>query len=110
MINLSRIILVFVAFLVMSLISCNKTLTNSEKVTLLIVNPKIDSILDPILHQLKTRDFKHIWQFDNPATDAVKVSYRTAYSPTNMYLYSETINDSINYRPRSFVNGEGFNF
>ena len=86
--------------------SCKKE--NSNKILFLENNPIIDGTLDKNLSSLKKRQFKYIWQFDNPVTDTVAVTYRMAYTPSHLYVYIETETDSINYRPRGFVNGDGF--
>ena len=91
----------------LALMNCKK---ESDNISFLGKNPTIDGVLDTDLIDLKERDFNYIWQFDNPATDTVSVTYRMGYTPTHLYLYLETKTDSINYRPRGFVNGDGFKF
>lgn len=80
----------------------------NEKISFLPHPPVIDGQLDAGLEKLKKRDFNYIWQFDNPVTDTVPVTYRMAYTPTHLYLYIEAEADSISFRSRGFINGDGF--
>lgn len=70
--------------------------------------PIIDGILDDELSYLEQRKFNYFWQFENPPADTVKVSYRLGYTATHLYVYVETAADSITYRDRGFINGDGF--
>lgn len=70
--------------------------------------PIIDGILDKELSDLKPQKFKYIWQFDNPKTDTVNVSYRMAYTQKYLYLYLETDVDSISYHRRGYLWGDGY--
>lgn len=91
-----------------SLMACEKEY--SGDIHFIQKTPAIDGQLDAFLADLPKRNFNHIWQFNNPVTDTVPVTYRMAYTPTHLYLYLEAETDTINYRPRGFVNGDGFKF
>jgi len=71
-------------------------------------NPIIDGELDAELKHLKARPFKYVWQFDNPVTDTVHVTYRMAYTPSHLYVYIETDVDSITYHRRGYLWGDGY--
>jgi predicted esterase len=89
--------------------SCqSKKVPPSDYVSFLDQNPVIDGKLDPNLRSLPKREFPYIWQFDNPVTDTITLSYRLAYTPTHLYVYTEAEADSITYRRRGFVNGDGY--
>ena len=94
------------SFLALVLIGCMKTENNA--VPFLNDTPIIGGKLDKNLTTLEGQHFNHIWQFDNPVTDTVPVTYRMAYTPEHLYLYIEAETDSINYRRRGFVRGDGF--
>ncbi len=97
----------FVTTLFLALIvGCSET--GKDTVPFLHETPIIDGQLDANLTYLPKREFNHIWQFDNPVTDTVPVTYRMAYTPTHLYLCIEAETDSINYRRRGFINGDGF--
>jgi predicted esterase len=70
--------------------------------------PLIDGELDTALSYLNKRTFNYFWRFDNPVTDSIKMSYRLGYTPTHFYIYIEAETDSITYRDRGFINGDGF--
>jgi predicted esterase len=70
--------------------------------------PLIDGQLDTALSYLSKRTFNYFWRFDNPVTDSIKMSYRLGYTPTHFYIYIEAETDSITYRDRGFINGDGF--
>ncbi len=70
--------------------------------------PVIDGVLDNELSYLEQRKFNCFWRFENPATDTMKVSYCLGYTSTHLYVYIETATDSITYRDRGFINGDGF--
>lgn len=78
------------------------------EVPYLVVNPKIDGVLNTDLESFQKRDFNYFWQFDNPPTDTVQVQYLVGYTQTHFYLYIETKADSIVYRDRGFQRGDGF--
>jgi predicted esterase len=80
----------------------------SDKISFLNFTPVIDGKLDDELVNLEKRKFKHFFQFDNPIAESTSVNYRVAYTPTHLYLYIETEADSITYRDRAFINGDGF--
>jgi len=80
----------------------------SDKISFLNFTPVIDGKLDDELVNLEKRKFKHFFQFDNPIAESTSVHYRVAYTPTHLYLYIETEADSITYRDRGFINGDGF--
>lgn len=79
-----------------------------SKVTFLHKTPVIDGRLDPGLATLEKRKFNHVYNFDNPVKENIEVYYRMGYTPTHFYLYIETRADSITYRDRGFINGDGF--
>jgi len=60
------------------------------------------------LEYLDIKKFKYIWQFDNPVTDTVQVTYRMAYTPSHLYLYIETDVDSVSYHRRGYLWGDGY--
>ncbi|MEL6636801.1 MAG: alpha/beta hydrolase-fold protein [Bacteroidota bacterium] len=96
--------------LALTLASCQSP-ESTEPITgipFLHQQPHIDGRLDPGLEILEARPFSHIWQFDNPPGDTTSVTYRMAYTPEHLYLYFEAASDSINYRRRGFVNGDGY--
>jgi len=100
-------------FLVASLtiLSCSLSLGKkniSAEVPFLEKNPIVDGLLDVDLDHLPKKEFNHIWQFDNPPTDTVDVTYRMAYTASHLYMHIEVGSDSINYRRRGYVNGDGF--
>ncbi|NOU62006.1 prolyl oligopeptidase family serine peptidase [Marinifilum caeruleilacunae] len=98
----------FIFPIVFLLFSCLKAQEKTVNVSFLTGTPKIDGVLDKHLDYLPKNEFQHFWQFDNPVTKKVPVSYKLAYTPTHFYLYIETETDSINYRNRGFQNGDGF--
>lgn len=99
----------FFSFLFLALFSCQSTPKEEDPaVTFLKKKPLVDGRLDAGLESLPSHPFPHIWQFDNPVTDTVKVSYRLGYTPDHLYLYVETEADSIHYRSRGSTNGDGF--
>ncbi|TPN82282.1 carboxylesterase family protein [Aquimarina algicola] len=93
-------------FVIISMIGCQKE--EPSGISFLEKKPIIDGVLDKELTDLKEFEFNHIWQFDNPVTDTVPVTYRMGYTSTHLYVYIEAKSDSINYRKRGFVNGDGF--
>lgn len=70
--------------------------------------PNIDGHLDSNLEFLNKNSFEYVWQFDNPVTDTVEVTYRLAYTPTHLYVYLETDIDSITYHRRGYLWGDGY--
>ncbi len=88
--------------------SCSSN--DSKSIEYIEFVPRIDGKLDASLEKLRERKFTYFWQFDNPKTDTIPVSFRLAYSKDFMYVYVEALDDSINYRPRGFWNGDGFKF
>lgn len=80
----------------------------TKTIQLIHTSPVVDGVLDEGLHYLDKRVFKHFWHFDNPTTDTVKMSYRLGYTPSHFYVYIEAEADSITYRDRGFINGDGF--
>lgn len=70
--------------------------------------PVIDGVLDKKLRHLEPHGFNHFWQFDNPVTDTVQVTYRLAYTPKHLYVYIETESDHISYHRRGHVWGDGY--
>lgn len=77
-------------------------------ITFLNESPVIDGQLDSNLQFLDANEFNYIWQFNNPVTDTVPVTYRIGYTSTHFYIYIETKTDSITHRNRGFINGDGF--
>ncbi|HEX2627358.1 MAG TPA: hypothetical protein VHM26_00045, partial [Chitinophagaceae bacterium] len=100
----------FIFFLICLTSGFSSAQTQSHKATIQLIakDPVIDGQLDEGLLYLEKKTFNHFWQFDNPVTDTVKISYRLGYTPTHFYVYIETESDSITYRDRGFVNGDGF--
>jgi predicted esterase len=80
----------------------------AEKVSFLSFSPVIDGQLDDKLLSLQKNNFKYFFDFDNPLKDSIVVTYRLAYTHKYLYLYIETKADSITYRDRGFINGDGF--
>jgi predicted esterase len=80
----------------------------SDKISFLNFTPIIDGKLDDRLIHLKKRTFNHFFQFDNKDIDTIGLSYYIAYTPKHLYLFIETEADSITYRDRGFINGDGF--
>lgn len=80
----------------------------SDKISYLNFTPIVDGKLDGKLVNLQKNKFNHFFHFDNPGYDSVSVHYRMAYTPTHLYLYIEARADSITYRDRGFINGDGF--
>lgn len=79
----------------------------SNKISFLNFTPVIDGKLDSNLAGLQKRKFNHFFRFDTPYADSISVTYRMAYTPSHLYLYIETEADSITYRDRGFINGDG---
>lgn len=79
-----------------------------DKISFLNFTPFVDGKLDNGLANLQKRQFNNFFRFDNPVTDSIDVTYRIAYTPTHLYLYIESKTDSITYRDRGFINGDGF--
>ena len=79
-----------------------------DKISFLKFTPFVDGKLDEGLTNLQEKKFNHFYRFDNLDTDSIGVTYRIAYTPTHLYLYIETKADSITYRDRGFINGDGF--
>ena len=88
------------------LYACNPN--DQKDVVFINKTPKIDGQLDSDLEYLDIKKFKYIWQFDNPITDTVQVTYRMAYTSSHLYLYIETDVDSISYHRRGYLWGDGF--
>ena len=86
------------------------TLTCQAPITIpfLKTTPEIDGLLDQGLELLPAHSFNHVFQFDNPVTDTVAVSFRLAYTPSHLYLYLETNVDSISYHRRGYLWGDGY--
>jgi len=82
--------------------------SQSDKIRFLDFTPVIDGKLDRKLIHFKQKEFNHFFPFDNPAASRAKITYLIAYTPTHLYLYIETPADSITYRDRGFINGDGF--
>jgi predicted esterase len=78
-----------------------------EQINFLNFSPIVDGKLDDELTNLKKRKFNHFFRFDNPELDSICVSYRIAYTPTHLYVHIEADADSITYRDRGFINGDG---
>ncbi len=89
------------------LLSCQSTPPDSG-IPMLETKPTIDGRLDEGLETLEAQSFNYIWQFNNPVTDTVPLSYRLAYTPEHLYLYIEAETDSLIYRRRGFSNGDGY--
>lgn len=79
-----------------------------DKISFLNFTPIVDGKLDVKLANLQKNNFTHFFCFDNPSCDSVNVIFRMAYTPTDLYLYIEAKADSITYRDRGFINGDGF--
>jgi predicted esterase len=79
-----------------------------DKISFLKFTPFVDGKLDEGLRNLQEKKFNHFYRFDNLDTDSIGVTYRIAYTPTHLYFYIETKADSITYRDRGFINGDGF--
>ena len=79
-----------------------------DKISFLDFTPFVDGKLDEKLTNLQKRKFNHFYRFDNPDTESFNLSYRLAFTPTHLYMYIETKADSITYRDRGFINGDGF--
>lgn len=105
--NIRSFILKYFLFIIL-FAQCKKEKQNENEVSFLDKSPIIDGVLDQGLDQLTERSFNYIWQFDNPVTDTVSITYRMAYTPSHLYLYIESLSDSITYRRRGFLNGDGF--
>jgi predicted esterase len=82
--------------------------SKSEEIRFLDFTPIIDGKLDDKLISLQKKEFNHFFQFDNPAVTPTKVNYLLGYTATHLYLYIEAKADSITYRDRGFINGDGF--
>lgn len=80
----------------------------TESVAFLDFTPVIDGKPDDKLLTLERKKFKHFFHFDNPVTDPIDITYILGYTTTHLYLYIETKADSITYRDRGFINGDGF--
>lgn len=79
-----------------------------DSIRFLEQNPVIDGQLDKELEDLNAREFNFIWQFNNPVTDTIPLTYRMAYTATHLYVYLEAQSDQVIYRRRGYVNGDGF--
>lgn len=82
--------------------------SKSEEIRFLDFTPVIDGKLDDKLINLKKKEFNHFFQFDNPPVTPAKINYLLGYTATHLYLYIEAKADSITYRDRGFINGDGF--
>lgn len=88
--------------------TANGQQSRPAKIPFLSAPPVIDGVLDSRLTGLEKRKFNHFFRFDNPVTAPVNITYRMGYNQTHLYLYIETEADSITYRDRGFINGDGF--
>ena len=79
-----------------------------NKISFLKFTPFVDGKLDDKLTNLQKNKFNHFFRFDNPNKDSIGLTYCMAYTPTHLYLYIETESDSITFRDRGFINGDGF--
>lgn len=77
-------------------------------VTFVETAPIIDGQLDEALTALPKRTFNHVFDFGNPETDPVTITYRLAYTPTHLYLYIETSADEVSYHRRGYLWGDGY--
>ena len=96
------------SFLLIFTLLCACKSNDQKDVAFINKTPIIDGQLDSDLEYLDIKKFKYIWQFDNPATDTVQVTYRMAYTPSHLYLYIETNVDSISYHRRGYLWGDGY--
>lgn len=80
----------------------------SDEIRFLNFTPVIDGKPDRQLLHLKQKEFHHFFSFDNVGASRTKITYLMGYTPTHLYLYIEAAADSITYRDRGFINGDGF--
>lgn len=80
----------------------------SDEIRFLDFTPVIDGKPDAKLKNFKPKEFNHFFSFDNVAARRTKITYLMGYTPTHLYLYIEAPADSITYRDRGFINGDGF--
>ena len=98
----------FLALILLLFLFFSCTPNDQEGVAFIEKTPVIDGQLDEDLEYLDAKKFNYIWQFDNPVTDTVQVSYRMAYTPSHLYLYIETDVDSVSYHRRGYLWGDGY--
>ena len=96
------------SFLLLFTLLCACKPNDEKDVAFINKTPIIDGQLDSDLEYLNIKKFKYIWQFDNPVTDTVQVTYRMAYTPSHLYLYIETDVDSVSYHRRGYLWGDGY--
>jgi predicted esterase len=70
--------------------------------------PIIDGQLDANLKGLVNREFGNFFQFDNPVTEKIPVSYKLGYTETHLYVYIEAKADKITYHRRGYLWGDGY--
>ncbi len=96
-----------ILLIIFSLIQC-RPVNDNKDVVFTFKTPTIDGRLDADLAYLRPKDFNYIWQFDNPVTDTVRVTYRMVYTPSHLYIYIETDADSVSYHRRGYLWGDGY--
>ena len=97
-----------ISFLLFFTLLCACKPNDQKGVAFIHKTPNIDGQLDADLEYLENKKFNYIWQFDNPVTDTVQVTYRMAYTPSHLYLYIETNVDSVSYHRRGYLWGDGY--
>jgi predicted esterase len=70
--------------------------------------PVIDGRLDANLNGLENREFDYFFQFDNPKTKKIPVTYKLGYTETHLYIYIEAKADKITYHRRAYLWGDGY--
>lgn len=99
---------IFLFLWVIGISVANGQRVTQDKISFINFTPVVDGMLDDKLINLEEKKFNHFFQFDNPKADSIPVTYRIGYTPSHLYLYIETKADSITYRDRGFINGDGF--
>lgn len=106
-------ILIFLIPLLLSSLSNAQSKRNGNniktaQVPFISFTPVIDGQLDTDLEHLSENSFNHIWQFDNPVTDTIQITYKMAYTASHLYIYIEADIDSITYHRRGYLWGDGY--
>jgi len=82
--------------------------TETPDVAFIKSTPIVDGVLDSELNYLIKKEFNYIFDFDNPVTEPVNVTYRMGYTATHLYLYIETDASEVSYHQRGYLWGDGY--
>ncbi|MEO0418777.1 MAG: alpha/beta hydrolase-fold protein [Pseudomonadota bacterium] len=81
---------------------------NAQEIEFLPSQPHADGRLNDSERSLVARQFAQGYRFDNPDVKAPDIQYRIGYTATHLYIAITTTSETIEYRNRGYVWGDGW--